>query len=606
MRSREAGPFARPRAHAVALLVVLFAFGLSGVPASAAPGETLGAYAGSANTAGIAAFEGRLGRTVAHGHDFLDKRTWATMLDLSWLAQKWSAAGFANRLVLTVPMIPDEGGTLAQGAAGGYNAQFRTLAEKLVKLGHGSAILRLGPEFNGSWFPWTMNVPGGGARYAAYWRQIVTTMRSVPGASFKFDWCANAGSAWIAGGARQLEAADAWPGDDVVDYVGMDVYDQSWSADRADPTARWDEFVTQKNGMAWHAAFAAKHGKPMTFPEWGLVDRTDGMGGGDNPFFVAQMYRWIALHPVAYSLYFESRDPNAQYAVFSGRFPSAAQHFVAYFGPDPPAALPPPAPPPGTPLPPSAPPAGGGHWPPPPHTATGAAPAATVQQGDGTPVPAVSAGPPGGGRAARPLGRKDPAKLSIARARVLRRRARLDVLAPISRRASGAAIVALQSGGLRTRFVAPVDSARGELRIRRPIARGQARAGTGIVTITYLGDRDTQPQVVRLRAASRRAKLAAARPRITGGRLRAEGTISRRARGVVRTQITYTVAGVPFMRQYAAPIRHGRWTLDVALAPQVMREIHHRRGTLQSTTLFTGYLPARIGGEMRSFEVLDG
>jgi hypothetical protein len=318
------------------------------------------------------------------------------------------------------------------------------------------------------------------------------------------------------------------------------------------------------------------------------------------------MYRWIALHPVAYSLYFESHDPNAQYAIFSGRFPSAAQHFVAYFGPDPPAALPLPAPPPGTALPPSAPPAGGGHWPPPGPSTGAAAPAATVQQGDGSPVPADSARPPGGGRAARPLGRKDPAKLSIARARIMRHRARLDVLAPITRRASGAAIVALQSGGLRTRFLAPVDSARGEVRIRRRIAREQARAGTGIVTITYLGDADTQPQVVRLRAASRRAKLALARPRIVGGRLRAEGTISRRARGIVRTQIMYTVARVPFMRQYGAPIRHGRWKLDVALARQVLREIAHRRGTLQSNTLFTGYLPAHIGGEMRSFQVLGG
>ncbi len=254
MRCRGASPFARRGTHAIALL--RRARSPPASPAdrrSAAPGETLGAYAGSANTAGIAAFEGRLGRKVAHGHDYLDKRTWATMLDLSWLAQKWSAAGFANRLVLTVPMIPDEGGSLAEGAAGSYNARFRTLAEKLVKLGHGSAILRLGPEFNGSWFPWTMNVPGGGARYAAYWRQIVATMRAVPGASFSFDWCANAGSSWVAGGTKQIEAADAWPGDDVVDYVGMDVYDQSWSPDRADPTARWDEFVNQKNGMAWHA-----------------------------------------------------------------------------------------------------------------------------------------------------------------------------------------------------------------------------------------------------------------------------------------------------------------------------------------------------------------
>ncbi len=322
-----------------------------GGSAAAGPGDTLGVYPGSGNSAGVTAFETTLGRSIDRGHDYLDRRSWASMLDLDWLAEKWFDAGFADRMVLTVPMIPDTGGTLAQGAAGEYNGHFRTLAEKLVAGGHPTVVLRLGPEFNGGWFPWTMNVPDGGALYAAYWRQIVATMRSVPGAAFQFDWCPNAGSAWI-GGGRQLEAAEAWPGDDVVDYVGIDVYDQSWAPHRADPVARWNDYVSMHNGLAWHASFAAAHDKPMTFPEWGLADRTDGYGGGDAPYFVEQMYRWIALHPVAYHLYFESGDPNAVYAVFSGRFPNAARRFIELFGPNPPATLPPPAPPPPPPPPP--------------------------------------------------------------------------------------------------------------------------------------------------------------------------------------------------------------------------------------------------------------
>ena len=70
----------------------------------------------------------------------------------------------------------------------------------------------------------------------------------------------------------------------------------------------------------------------MTFPEWGLVKRSDGRGGGDNPYFIRQMHRWIQTHNVAYHLYFESTDPNGEYRVFSGTFPKAAQSFVRYFG----------------------------------------------------------------------------------------------------------------------------------------------------------------------------------------------------------------------------------------------------------------------------------
>lgn len=580
---------------------------MSGSALAADPGDTLGIYAGSGNSEGVTAFETTLGRSIDRGHDYLDKRSWATMLDLGWLAEKWVDAGFVDRMVLTVPMVPDTGGTLARGAAGEYNAYFRTLAERLVAAGHPAVVLRLGPEFNGDWFLWTMDVPNGGALYGAYWRQIVATMRAVPGADFRFDWSPNAGSAWI-GGGQQLEAADAWPGDDVVDYVGLDIYDQSWSPNRSDPVARWNEYVHQRNGLAWHAAFAAAHNKPMTFPEWGLADRTDGYGGGDTPFFVEQMYRWIALHPVAYHLYFESSDPNAEYGVFSGRFPNAARRFIELFGPDPPPTLPPPAPPPpGPPAPPPPPPAA----PPPPPAV--AAPGATTSGGGtggaatganrGVPV-ARGSGASGSGLAAGSLGRTDPAKLSIARARIMRSRAQLDILAPITRLASGAASIVLHAGGRRTRFSAGVDSARGQLLVRRRISRAQARAGTGIVTISYAGDADTQPQAVRLRAAPQKAKLVLARSRIDDGRLRATGTISARARGLVRTQIMYRVGGVNLMREYSAPIRNGRWTLDVALAQPVLEEIADRQGTLQASTLFTGYLPARMRGEMRSHQVL--
>ena len=76
------------------------------------------------------------------------------------------------------------------------------------------------------------------------------------------------------------------------------------------------------------------------------------------------------------------------------------------------------------------------------------------------------------------------------------------------------------------------------------------------------GDSDTRPQVVRLRAANRAAGLTVVRPVLTAsGFLRAEGTVSRLARGVVRVQ-------------------------------------------MQFVALFTGFLPAGMRGDMRSFQVL--
>jgi hypothetical protein len=326
----------------VALLVVLAGAALGGCEVSTPPdtgliapspkSAPLGVFHGSAATRDVAAFGTRLGRPVDLVHDYLGKKNWAAIADVSFLADRWREAGFAGRTVFTVPIIPDSGGSLASGAAGRYNTHFRLLAQRLVSGGQAKATLRLGHEFNGTWFKWTINVPGGARHYAAYWRQIVRTMRSVRGARFKFDWAPNAGSSYVGGGGRQLSAASAYPGDAYVDYIGLDVFDQSWASNTSAASERWKHLVRQKDGLNWHSRFAKAHNKPMTFPEWGLVERRDGRGGGDNPYFVERMYKWIQTHPVAYHLYFESRDPNGDYRVFGGRFPKAAKSFVREFG----------------------------------------------------------------------------------------------------------------------------------------------------------------------------------------------------------------------------------------------------------------------------------
>ncbi len=197
-----------------------------------------------------------------------------------------------------------------------------------------------------------------------------------------------------------------------------------------------------------------------------------------------------------------------------------------------------------------------------------------------------------------------PAKLEVARALVSSATRRLSVLAPISRRASGRVSVRLQAAGRTTSTTTAVDSANARVRIDRLIPAVQARLGTGILTLSYPGDADTQPQEVRLRAASRRALLVARRPRISGGRLIASGRISSLARGVVRVQVLYEPAGQATRTlQFSAPIEGGRYSLNAALSANELAQMAGRRGAIHSYTLFTGYALARMRGEMASFEV---
>lgn len=237
-----------------------------------------------------------------------------------------------------------------------------------------------------------------------------------------------------------------------------------------------------------------------------------------------------------------------------------------------------------------------------PVPAGGAAPGAAAPGASTTPGGPTTT-PGGSPEAARPT--LDPAKLEVTRATVSSSRRRFSLVAPITARASGTVRVTLRAAGRTTTFDAPVDARRRRVVLDRRIPASQARAGTGIVTLTYRGDADTQPQVVRLRAATRPAGLRAGRPTVTDGRLRASGRIDRRARGVVRVQVLFEPAsGATRTLRFTARVSAGRYRLDRALPADVRAAVGARRGVVHSYTLFTGDQGRRLRGELASYEVL--
>ncbi|OGL25235.1 hypothetical protein A3A68_00720 [Candidatus Saccharibacteria bacterium RIFCSPLOWO2_01_FULL_48_13] len=282
----------------------------------------LGVYRGAGNSSGVAAFESWFGKTVPLAEDFLPGDSWSAISSApDWLFNGW--AGKPYQLVLGVPMIPDTGGSLAAGANGDYNSYFKTLAQNLVAKGHGSAILRPGWEFGGGWYKWKVASTTDAANYAAYFRNIVTTMRA-QAPSLKFDW--NAIWGW-----QPVDPALAYPGDAYVDYIGIDVYDQSWIPNYTDAVARWNDFMNATWGGQWHKNFANSHGKKMSFPEWGLAIRSDGHGGGDAPYFIQQMHDWFNANNVGYHIYFMYDAPDGQHNLMNGKFPNSADLFKKIF-----------------------------------------------------------------------------------------------------------------------------------------------------------------------------------------------------------------------------------------------------------------------------------
>jgi len=222
------------------------------------------------------------------------------------------------------------------------------------------------------------------------------------------------------------------------------------------------------------------------------------------------------------------------------------------------------------------------------------------------PVPSPPAVGPCGSEGA--AGYLHPAKMRVLRSRVLRQDRRLDVLAPITSRARGGDVeVTFQADGRTDRFDAEVTAGGGALdrvRFEEPLTRGQARLGTGIVTLNYLGDQDTRAEEVRLRAASRPAELKVEEISLVGDRLSAQGSVSGRAEGVVRLRYSYlNEAGEPQIHLARATIQDdGDWVLDAGgtVPPQLAR----CGGYL--SILFTGYFERSIRGEMLAYELDAG
>ena len=313
---------------------------LSGVGfATAVGGSTVplakGAYVGAAAPARSAAFDAATGTRSAIAADYLPANSGWIGMDgqggsLSWLlAHGWN--GTRYRLSLGVPIIPTDSaghpvGTLAAGAKGAYNAHFVTLARTLVAAGESNTYLRLGWEFDGTWTAWKATTPKAEANFAAYFRQIVSAIRSVGGEHFKFVWNPDA-AAFV---SATYNVGPAYPGNRYVDEVGLDAYDQSWVTPLT-PANAWSQTVLPALTAA--ASFAQAHGKPIAVTEWGTAIRGDGHGLGDDPLYVSNMIGWMRdpVHNVIFETYFDYDGRGTNSVITGGHFPDSLVAFRAAF-----------------------------------------------------------------------------------------------------------------------------------------------------------------------------------------------------------------------------------------------------------------------------------
>jgi hypothetical protein len=246
------------------------------------------------------------------GVDFYGQNSWEDFHGYDWVPGLWKKLNPARNVVWSVPLTIT-GTPLADVAGGLHDADFEA-AGRAIAASHPKAVIRLGWEMNISSMGWFAR--GHEDDYIRAFRRVVEIFRRHSG-GFKFDWCPG----W---GAQDMPADVAYPGDDVVDAIGLDVYDFKSEGSVLD---RWTNlYLKAPFGLEWQREFALAHGKRMSYPEWGVGH------AGDNAEFVQLMHDWFAANraAIAYAAYFDV-DGLWPTQIDNGRLPKSASLFRKLF-----------------------------------------------------------------------------------------------------------------------------------------------------------------------------------------------------------------------------------------------------------------------------------
>jgi hypothetical protein len=282
--------------------------------------NTLGVFRGSNAPGAIAQFESSVGINRQMPGPIVDFTGGSGSGGTAWssrLSQVTATMNAWRTLVVTQdyelllsyrPWPTSLGQQLATMASGAYDDFYTAEAVVMRDRGYNANNLILRPmwEFNGAFYPHSIGGGANGANavpnFIAGWRRMVNRFREIiPG--LQFDWC----PLRLTGTPEFVESA--YPGDDYVDYIGMDAY--NWRSSTDDLALRWTRLVQGGStagatvGLQWHKDFALEHQKPMTFAEWGVTRRRIGndpitnsespvSDGGDNdPYYIEHFHDWL-------------------------------------------------------------------------------------------------------------------------------------------------------------------------------------------------------------------------------------------------------------------------------------------------------------------------
>lgn len=217
-------------------------------------------------------------------------------------------AAAPGRAVLSAPLLPHSGASLAQCNKGDYDQAFDSFASHISSAGIDQPVVDLGAGMNVE----GRSFSGDPAAFAACYRRAASAVkRAVPAA--QLQWTVDVGSR---AGMPKDAVLHAWPGADIVDLVGVQALD----------TRPWVEQINGDYGLNYWAGFAGQHGKRIAVSQWGVHPASPI--SASNAAYVQNMHGWmartaakgaLAYDAYATPLYAQGRPADEAYRALFGR-----------------------------------------------------------------------------------------------------------------------------------------------------------------------------------------------------------------------------------------------------------------------------------------------
>ena len=191
---------------------------------------------------------------------------------------------------------------LSDVIAGTYDSYIREFAEAAKAWGH-PFFLRFNWEMNGNWFPWSEGVNGNQpGEYVAAWRHVHDIFAAVGATNATWVWCP-----MIDPGNTMQDLASLYPGDEYVDWTGLDGY--NWGPARA---GGWKSFNQLYEATYDRIVETIAPSKPMIIGEVGSTER-----GGSKAAWIHEMLSELPTNypEIRGVLWFEKYDDGMDWPI---------------------------------------------------------------------------------------------------------------------------------------------------------------------------------------------------------------------------------------------------------------------------------------------------